>query len=108
MGKTNKNETYLILEKANTPLNTVKKEDVYILEGLFTSFDELNENQRIYQWKEFEPHFISLQNKINKNGHVLGDADTLNASKAYTDLRFGNVDFSNFYTKNDVFYKRNG
>jgi len=75
MENINKNETYLILERSNTPLRSSKEDEYYILEGKFTSFDVLNENQRIYQWKEFEPHFKILQEKIKRGKSVLGNAD---------------------------------
>jgi len=45
---------------------------------------------------------ISSLLTIERQARIQGDADTLNASKAYTDLRLGDVDFSNFYTRNDV------
>ena len=75
MKKSNKNETYLILERSNAPLISTKTDKDYILEGQFTTFDILNENQRIYQWKEFEPHLKMLQEKIKRSNGLLGDAD---------------------------------
>jgi len=45
---------------------------------------------------------ISSLLTIERQARIQGDTDTLNASKAYTDLRLGDVDFSNFYTRNDV------
>ena len=68
-------ETYLILERSHAPLKSLKENNDYILEGTFTSFDVVNENQRVYQWKEFEPHFKILQEKISRNSGLLGDAD---------------------------------
>ena len=75
MNSVNKNETYLILERSNAPLKSLKENNEYILEGIFTSFDVLNENQRIYQWKEFEPHFKVLHEKIKNGKTVYGNAD---------------------------------
>jgi hypothetical protein len=74
MENTNKKEIYLILERSNTPLKSLEN-DKYILEGNFTFFDVINENLRIYQWKEFEPHFKILQEKIKRHNGILGEAD---------------------------------
>ena len=74
MGNLNPNETYLILERSNAPLKSVKENNQYILEGPLTFFGVLNGNQRMYLWETFKPHFNLLQEKI-KNGSLLGDAD---------------------------------
>src|SRR3972149_7526149 len=63
----------MILERSNHKL-VVSKEDGYVLEGTAAVFGEENNNQRIYEEKEYLPHLEYLQKKIEKRS-LMGELD---------------------------------
>lgn len=64
----------LIIERSETPLKIEKQDDSYILEGIFTEFGVKNNNDRIYEEKQFLPHLDYLKEKIEKK-RLLGELD---------------------------------
>lgn len=72
---------YLIIVSNNSPLTFVNEsnndnniKDSYILESVFTQFDHINENGRIYTYAEFEPHLKKLQ-KMVESKKLVGSTD---------------------------------
>ncbi len=64
----------LILERSNKNLELRKEGEEYILEGVAAIFGEENNNQRIYEEKEYLPHLEYLNKKISEN-RLLGELD---------------------------------
>ncbi len=65
----------LIVENSNHKLQVKdKKDDRYILEGVFCQFGVENNNRRIYEEREYLPHLDYLQEKI-KLGNLTGQLD---------------------------------
>jgi hypothetical protein len=63
----------MILERSTHKLE-LSKEDGYVLEGTAAVFGEENNNQRIYEEKEYLPHLEYLQKKIEKRS-LMGELD---------------------------------
>ena len=60
------NKQYLmILERSGANLELSKKDNEYVLEGIFEKFGVENNNNRIYEEKEYD--FTSIINKIKHN-----------------------------------------
>lgn len=69
------NTQYLmILERSGENLSVDKKNDDYVLEGVFAQFGVENNNHRIYEEKEYLPHLDYLKKKIQEN-RLLGELD---------------------------------
>lgn len=69
------NKQYLmILERSGENLSVNKKNDDYVLEGVFAQFGVENNNNRIYEEKEYLPHLDYLKKKISEN-RLLGELD---------------------------------
>ena len=69
------NKQYLmILERSGENLSVDKKNDDYVLEGVFAQFGVENNNHRIYEEKEYLPHLDYLKKKIAEN-RLLGELD---------------------------------
>lgn len=65
----------LIVENSNHKLQVKeRKNDRYVLEGVFCQFGVENNNRRIYEEKEYLPHLDYLQDKI-KLGNLTGQLD---------------------------------
>ena len=64
----------MILERSNNKLELSKEGDGYVLEGTAAVFGEENNNQRIYEEKEYLPHLEYLQKKIEKRS-LMGELD---------------------------------
>ena len=64
----------MIVERSNSRLNISKSDDGYMLEGIAAVFGEENNNQRIYEEKEYLPHLDYLKKKIAKRG-LMGELD---------------------------------
>jgi hypothetical protein len=63
----------LLVEKSEFAVKPTS-DDKYILEGIFTEFDSMNRNGRVYTKKEFMPHFNELK-KIVESGTCVGELD---------------------------------
>ncbi len=63
----------LILEKSG-PLVLKKEDNSYVLEGICAVFGQRNNNNRVYEEKDYLPHLESLKDKINKK-MLLGELD---------------------------------
>jgi len=73
--KMGNNKQYLmILERSGENLSVDKKNDDYVLEGVFAQFGVENNNHRIYEEKEYLPHLDYLKKKIAEN-RLLGELD---------------------------------
>jgi len=70
----NKNNLLMILERSGANLEISKKDNEYILEGIFAQFGVENNNHRIYEEKEYLPHLDYLKKKISEN-RLLGELD---------------------------------
>ena len=69
------NKQYLmILERSGENLAVDKKDNEYVLEGVFAQFGVENNNHRIYEEKEYLPHLDYLKKKIDEN-RLLGELD---------------------------------
>lgn len=69
------NKQYLmILERSGENLSVDKKDNEYVLEGVFAQFGVENNNHRIYEEKEYLPHLDYLKKKIDEN-RLLGELD---------------------------------
>jgi hypothetical protein len=69
------NKQYLmILERSGENLSIDKKDNEYVLEGVFAQFGVENNNHRIYEEKEYLPHLDYLKKKIQEN-RLLGELD---------------------------------
>ena len=69
------NKQYLmILERSGANLELSKKDNEYVLEGIFAQFGVENNNHRIYEEKEYLPHLDYLKKKISEN-RLLGELD---------------------------------
>lgn len=64
----------MILERSGENLSVSKKNDDYVLEGVFAQFGVENNNHRIYEEKEYLPHMDYLKKKIEEN-RLLGELD---------------------------------
>ncbi len=66
----------LIIEnsKNSLKLNESQEKDKYVLEGVFTEFDIVNRNERIYTADEFVPHVDKMMEK-KKWGVIYGELD---------------------------------
>ena len=69
----------LIVERCNTPLLTESvvgenNEKSIILSGIFTTFNTMNRNKRIYEAADVLPHIDALREKI-ENHTLLGELD---------------------------------
>ena len=64
----------MILERSGANLEISKKDNEYILEGIFAQFGVENNNHRIYEEKEYLPHLDYLKKKISEN-RLLGELD---------------------------------
>lgn len=74
------NKPVLILEHANSKLalnesQTGSSTNRYTLSGIFTEFNTVNRNNRIYTADKFLPHLESLNEKKNKLGVLYGEFD---------------------------------
>jgi len=70
------NEDYVfILEKQNSILEAKRSDsDDYVLEGIAAVFGQENNNNRIYEEKEYLPHLEYLKEKISQN-RLVGELD---------------------------------
>lgn len=70
------NEDYVfILERQSSILEAKKSEtDDYVLEGIAAVFGQENNNNRIYEEKEYLPHLDYLRDKISQN-RLVGELD---------------------------------
>jgi len=69
------NKQYLmILERSGENIAINKKDNEYVLEGVFAQFGVENNNHRIYEEKEYLPHLDYLKKKIDEN-RLLGELD---------------------------------
>lgn len=64
----------MILERSGANLEVNKKDNEYVLEGIFAQFGVENNNHRIYEEKEYLPHLDYLKKKISEN-RLLGELD---------------------------------
>jgi len=64
----------MILERSGENLSIDKKDNEYVLEGVFAQFGVENNNHRIYEEKEYLPHLDYLKKKIQEN-RLLGELD---------------------------------
>lgn len=64
----------LILENSGSNLSRGAGSDNYVLEGVFAQFGVENNNNRIYEEKEYLPHLDYLKKKISEN-RLLGELD---------------------------------
>lgn len=64
----------LVLEKSTASLKVDRNNNDYILEGIAAVFGQENNNNRIYEEKEYLPHLDYLQKKIEKK-KLLGELD---------------------------------
>lgn len=64
----------LILERSGENLSCTTDGDDVVLEGVFTQFGVVNNNDRIYEENEYLPHLKYLQEKINEK-RLLGELD---------------------------------
>ena len=70
----NNNNVLMILERSGANLEISKKDNEYVLEGVFAQFGVENNNHRIYEEKEYLPHLDYLKKKISEN-RLLGELD---------------------------------
>lgn len=68
------NKTLMILERSGENLTINRENSDYVLEGVFAQFGVENNNNRIYEEKEYLPHLDYLKKKISKNS-LLGELD---------------------------------
>lgn len=64
----------MVLERSGENLSVSKTNDEYVLEGIFAQFGVENNNNRIYEEKEYLPHLDYLKKKIKEN-RLLGELD---------------------------------
>lgn len=64
----------LIQEKSEYNLDKTNRDGKYILEGIFAEFGKKNNNNRIYEEKEYLPHLDYLQRRID-SGNLVGELD---------------------------------
>jgi len=64
----------LILERSSSNLDIRKDGQDVVLEGIFAQFGVVNNNDRIYEEKEYLPHLEYLQKKIGEK-RLLGELD---------------------------------
>ncbi len=64
----------LIQEKSEYNLDKKTSDGKYILEGIFAEFGKKNNNNRIYEEKEYLPHLDYLQKRID-SGNLVGELD---------------------------------
>ena len=69
-----KHNVLMILERSGANLEVNKKDNEYVLEGIFAQFGVENNNNRIYEEKEYLPHLEYLKKKISEN-RLLGELD---------------------------------
>jgi len=69
-----KHNVLMILERSGSNLEVNKKDNEYVLEGVFAQFGVENNNNRIYEEKEYLPHLDYLKKKIGEN-RLLGELD---------------------------------
>ncbi|MCK9445839.1 hypothetical protein M0Q50_02985 [bacterium] len=73
------NKFVLIVEntvnKLNENVQVVNGKKEYILSGIFTEFDVLNRNERIYTADKFIPHLNELNERKNTLGAIYGEFD---------------------------------
>jgi len=69
-----KHNVLMILERSGSNLEVNKKDNEYVLEGVFAQFGVENNNNRIYEEKEYLPHLDYLKKKISEN-RLLGELD---------------------------------
>ena len=65
----------LKLNESTTTINPKTGKKEYILSGVFTEFDILNRNERIYKAEKFLPHVNELNERKNVLGIVYGEFD---------------------------------
>jgi hypothetical protein len=68
----------LILERSAAPISNYSKKKTefsYLLEGIFTEFNRLNRNNRIYTADDFLPHLNEMNGRIQEFGGVYGELD---------------------------------
>jgi hypothetical protein len=91
-----KENMVFILERQNSILEAKKSEsDDYVLEGIAAVFGQENNNNRIYEEKEYLPHLEYLKDKISQN-RLVGELDhpekfdvsLKNISHIITDLNY--------------------
>jgi hypothetical protein len=70
----NNDKLVLVLENSGSNLTRENGKDEYVLEGIFAQFGVENNNNRIYEEKEYLPHLDYLKKKINEN-RLLGELD---------------------------------
>lgn len=70
----NNNNVLMILERSGSNLEVNKGSGEYVLEGIFAQFGVENNNNRIYEEKEYLPHLDYLKKKISEN-RLLGELD---------------------------------
>lgn len=70
----NASNVYMILERSGENLELNKSNNEYVLEGVFAQFGIENNNNRIYEEKEYLPHIEYLKKKIFEN-RLLGELD---------------------------------
>ena len=69
-----KDKLVLVLENSGSSLIREDKSGDYVLEGIFAQFGVENNNNRIYEEKEYLPHLDYLKKKIKEN-RLLGELD---------------------------------
>jgi hypothetical protein len=69
-----KQQLLMVLERSGENLSVSKTNDEYVLEGIFAQFGVENNNNRIYEEKEYLPHLDYLKKKIKEN-RLLGELD---------------------------------
>jgi hypothetical protein len=69
-----KQQLLMVLERSGENLSVNKTNDEYVLEGIFAQFGVENNNNRIYEEKEYLPHLDYLKKKIKEN-RLLGELD---------------------------------
>ena len=67
-------QVLMILERSGENLAVSKTDDEYVLEGVFAQFGVENNNNRIYEEKEYLPHLDYLKKKISES-RLLGELD---------------------------------
>lgn len=68
----------LIIENCTSSLikeNSSNPEDKYVMSGIFTEFDVLNRNERIYTAEKFLPALDEMKTRLNDFGVVYGELD---------------------------------
>jgi hypothetical protein len=69
-----KKNVLMILERSGANLDVSRNNNEYVLEGVFAQFGVENNNNRIYEEKEYLPHLDYLKKKISEN-RLLGELD---------------------------------